>query len=85
MSSGEGHYLQHMIHELIFLDMKRVENQSGKDEYPNRKLRSQTIHRAGGEGQSIRAQKDISLTRNHRNAYSMRSSFTNEIGKCDGD
>ena len=47
ISSEEGHYLQHMIHKLIFLYMKRAENQSGKDKYPNRKVSSQTIHRAG--------------------------------------
>ena len=61
ISSEEGHYLQHMIHELIFLYIKRTENQSGKDRYPNRKLSAQTIRRAGEgrEGWSKRTQKDV--------------------------
>ena len=61
ISSEEGHYLQHMIHELIFLYIKRTENQSGKDKYPNRKLSSQTIRSAGEgrEGWSKRTQKDV--------------------------
>ena len=61
ISSEEGHYLQRMIHKLIFLYMKRAENQSGKDKYPNKKLSSQTIHRAGEgrDGWSKRTQKDV--------------------------
>lgn len=54
--------MSHLEGVNILTHEERAENQSGKDEYPNRKLRSQAIHRVGEgrAGWSLRTQEDAS-------------------------